>query len=97
MITRRTRRSAPRPKPRPKPKPVAKAKAPGKLINPYKPKAPITLPPGTKFKPIPPGVRTGPVGGGKPSIPTRKPKPKARRKPRIRKATTRTTRRRRVY
>ena len=66
-------------KPKPRPKPVAKAKAPGKFVNPYKPKKPITLPPGTKYKPIPPGVRKGPVGGGKPQIrPAAKPKVKPR-------------------
>ena len=110
MRIRRVRRVTPKPKTRPKlrPKaPVAKARAPVKLVNPYKPKAPITLPPGTKFKPIPPGVRSGPVGGGKPTIKPRKPlmgggsvvkpKPRVRRKPRVRKAATRRTGGRRAY
>ena len=96
MRIRRVRRTAPKPKPRPK-APVAKAKAPGKFVNPYKPKAPITLPPGTKFKPIPPGVGKGPVGGVKTRLhaprPTIKPKiavkPRVRRKPRTRKTVTR--------
>lgn len=104
---KRMKRVASKPKPKASPlasklsamKPVAKAKAPGKFVNPYKPKAPITLPPGTKFKPIPPGVRKGPVGGGKPQIrPSVKPKVKPRVKPRrrVRPAARKVTRRRRA-
>ena len=100
MRIRRVRRATPKLKTRPKPKPKAPVPTgPGKFV-----KGPGLKPsPGGAGIPMPykkptiaPRKPLTPGGGPAPKS-VAKPKPKVRRKPTVRKATTKTSRRRRAY